>query len=258
MCRRQLSLAVVAPVLFACRSHAPSPVVQEPTSSVAEATAPRRQLQVGFLLVDGVYGSELVAPFDVFHHTVFHADPGMRVFTVGRERRAVTTFEGLRIEPDFGFDAHPPIDVLVVPSAENSMGSDLADRALVDWVADAGLRADWVLSFCDGAFVLAQAGLLDRRRSTTFPADVALLRARFPTLEVLEDVSFVHDGPCITSVGGAKSYEAALYLCELLYGRTVAEEIGRGLVIDWDLASVPHAARKLARSRTSSGTTRSP
>ena len=40
------------------------------------------QLQVGFLIVDGVYNTELTAPFDMFHHTVFHADAGMRVFTV--------------------------------------------------------------------------------------------------------------------------------------------------------------------------------
>jgi transcriptional regulator GlxA family with amidase domain len=258
MSRRQLSLAVVAPVLFACRADPPPRETQAPATNAVVASAPQRALQVGFLLVDGVYGSELVAPFDVFHHTTFHVEPGMRVFTVGRERLPVTTFEGLRVEPDFGFDAHPPIDVLVVPSAENSMGSDLADRALVDWVADVGLRADWVLSLCDGAFVLAQAGLLDHRRSTTFPADVALLRARFPALEVVEDVSFVQDGPCITSAGGAKSYEAALYLCELLYGRTVAEEIGRGLVIDWDLDSIPHVANEQESSRFLSNDVRSP
>jgi transcriptional regulator GlxA family with amidase domain len=241
MSRRLLSCAFLACAVLACRAPAAPRTADAAGKRAAEAALPRRALQVGFLIVDGVYNSELMAPYDVFHHTVFHAQPGMRVFTVAPERRTITTFEGLRIEPDFGFDAHPPIDVLVVPSAEGSMEKDLADRVLVDWVADVGLRADWVLSFCDGAFVLAQAGLLEQRSSTTFPADVAALRARFPALDVLEGVSFVHDGPCITSVGGAKSYEAALYLCELLYGREAAEGIARGLVIDWNLARVPHA-----------------
>jgi len=44
----------------------------------------------------------------------------------------------------------------------------------------------------------------------------------------------------ITAAGGAKSYDPALYLVELLYGKQVAIGIGKGLVIDWDLEQVKH------------------
>jgi transcriptional regulator GlxA family with amidase domain len=44
----------------------------------------------------------------------------------------------------------------------------------------------------------------------------------------------------ITSVGGARSFDAALYLCQRLYGDSVARRIGHGLVIDWDLETVEH------------------
>ena len=56
----------------------------------------------------------------------------------------------------------------------------------------------------------------------------------FPKVNVLEGSSFVHDGPMITSAGGAKSFDAALYLSELLYGEKAAIGIGRGMCIDWD------------------------
>ncbi len=224
-----------------------------------------RLLQVGFLIIDGVYNSELMAPFDVFHHTAFHAQPGMHVFTVAPSSAPVTSFEGLRILPDFAFDDHPPIDVLVVPSAEHNMDSDLENQRMIDWVRRTGHGALWILSFCDGAFVLAKAGLLEVWQCqimgdagglrlihrgldvTTFPADVARMREMFPTLEVHEGVSFVHDHRVITSVGGARSYEAALYLCELLYGRQAAEGIAEGLVIDWDLEAVQHSVVGSAR-----------
>ena len=49
-----------------------------------------------------------------------------------------------------------------------------------------------------------------------------------------------HDGKYITSAGGAKSFEAALYLAEYLYGKTIAESLAGGLVIDWDIDNVPH------------------
>ena len=164
----------------------------------------------------------------------------MTVFTVAPSRAPVTTFEGLRILPDHSFASAPEIDVLVVPSAEHNMDTDLEDEALIGFVRDRGRRASYVLSLCDGAFVLAQAGLLDDRVSTTFPGDVERYRETFPHLEVVEDVSFVHDGPAITSAGGAVSFDAAMYLCELLYGGEAARGIGRGMVIDWDLAAIEH------------------
>ena len=94
-------------------------------------------------------------------------------------------------------------------------------------------------SHCDGAFVLAKAGVLDKVASTTFPSDIKKYKKMFPKLEVKDSVLFVHDGKYITSAGGAKSFEAALYLCEYLYGKEIAESLAGGLVIDWDLNTVP-------------------
>jgi len=199
-------------------------------------------MNVGFVVVDGVYNSELIAPMDIFHHTIFHTDPAMKVFTVAPDSAIITTFEGIRLLPDYTFRSGdlPEIDVLVVPSAENSMSSDLNNEALISFVREKGREADYVLSLCDGAFVLAKAGLVDGKRSTTFPTDIETYKQRFPHLDVVSDVSFVHDGNLITSAGGARSYDPALYLCELLYGHEVALGLGRGLVIDWDPKAVDH------------------
>ena len=62
----------------------------------------------------------------------------------------------------------------------------------------------------------------------------------FPHLDVRSEVLFVHDGKYITSAGGAKSFEAALYLAEVLYGKEIAQSLAGGLVIDWDVEDVPH------------------
>ena len=99
-------------------------------------------------------------------------------------------------------------------------------------------------SHWDGAFVLAKAGLLHHVASTTFPSDIDTYKKMFPTLSVKDSVLFVHDGKYITSAGGAKSFEAALYLCELLYGKEIAESIAKGLVIDWKLEEVPRFIRQ--------------
>lgn len=200
----------------------------------------RQPLRAGFLLLDGVYNSELMAPFDIFHHVRFHAKPGIDVFTVGRTKDVVKTFEGLRILPDHDLDSAPPIDILVVPSAEHNMGSDLEDSRLIGWLAVRGKRARYVLSVCDGAFLLAQAGLLEGHSCTTFPDDIPAFKKRYPKLAVVEQVSFVAHGKAVTGAGGARSYDPAMFLVEKLFGKKVARAVGRGMVIDWNLEKVRH------------------
>lgn len=208
-----------------------------PGYQMPQPLQPSEKLNVAFLIVDGVYNSELVAPMDIFQHTIFHTTPGMEVFTVAPDTTVITTFEGLKIVPDYSYlyDSLPTIDVLVVPSAENSMNGDLKNEGLIAFVKKTGENARFVMSLCDGAFVLAKAGLVEGKESTTFPSDIEQYKKTFPHLKVHDGVSFVHDGNLITSVGGAKSYDPALYLSELLYGRKAAIGLGKGLVIDWDI-----------------------
>ncbi|MEO5582679.1 MAG: DJ-1/PfpI family protein, partial [Saprospiraceae bacterium] len=129
-------------------------------------------------------------------------------------------------------------DILVVPSAEHHLNEELKDTAMIRWVKEIGDQAMFITSHCDGTFVLAKAGLLEGVACTTFPGEVKTFKEMFPSLRVYADVTFVHDKNIITSAGGTKSYDAALYLIQLLYGKVVADKIARGLVIDWDLNSV--------------------
>ncbi|SDS12263.1 DJ-1/PfpI family protein [Formosa sp. Hel1_31_208] len=198
---------------------------------------------VAFLIMDGVYNTELTAPFDIFQHTIFRDRiKPMNVFTVANTDKPIVSFEGMRILPDFNYtnDSLPKIDILVIPSAEHHIDTDLQDEIMINFVKRVDQEALFMTSHCDGAFVLAKAGLLNNKVSTTFPSDVDTMRERFPELDIRKEVLFVHDGKYITSAGGAKSFEAALYLCEYLYGKTIAESLAGGLVIDWNLDNVPH------------------
>jgi transcriptional regulator GlxA family with amidase domain len=193
--------------------------------------------------MDGTFNTELTAPFDIFQHTIFRKSiKAMNVFTVANTDKLVTTFEGMRVLPDYNYlqDLLPKIDVLVIPSAEHHLNSDLEDIAMINFVKKIDKEATYITSHCDGAFVLAKAGLLKGKFSTTFPSDIHEMRTMFPDLEIRKEVLFVHDRKYITSVGGAKSFEAALYICEFLYGKEVARSLADGLVIDWNLDKIPY------------------
>lgn len=232
-------------ILFFVASNGCKPVqeqqVNEVRSSAVEIVEGR--YNVGILIMDGVYNTELTAPMDIFQHTIFRDSiKPMNVFLIAENLDVVTSFEGMRILPDYSFmdPAHPSIDILVVPSAEHHLDTDLENTRMLDWVSKTASKAQFVTSHCDGAFVLAKAGLLDSVASTTFPSDVSKYKQMFPHLDVRSDVMFVHDGKFITSAGGARSFDGALYLCEVLYGKKIAQRLAEGLVIDWQLEKVKH------------------
>ncbi|HVR98607.1 MAG TPA: DJ-1/PfpI family protein [Thermoanaerobaculia bacterium] len=210
----------------------PSPVPAPAEQPAAERPL-NRPLRAGFLVVDGVYNTELMAPYDVFQHTASFAKPEIEVFTVSPDGQPVTTFEGLRIAPHYSFANAPAIDILVVPSTRGSMDADLQNQALIDWVRRTAGTARHVVSLCDGAFVLAQAGLLDGIPVTTFPEDYQRLVEKFPNVDLRVNVSFVDAGKVLTSQGGSQSYEVAMHLVDRLYGQEVAQNIGKGLLLPW-------------------------
>ena len=240
LCMKRISIVVILVFLTACQSKSDSiPRNQSPYEKNKIADA----YNVAFLIMEGTYNTEFTAPYDIFQHTRFREQiKPMNTFTVANTTDAITTFEGLRILPDFDYtrDSIPAIDILVVPSAEHHLDTDLQDTIMLDFVRKVSKNAMYVTSHCDGAFVLAKAGLLDGVVSTTFPSDIDAYRSMFPGLEVKDSVLFVHDGKFITSAGGAKSFEAALYLSEVLYGKEIARSLAQGLVIDWNLDQVSH------------------
>jgi transcriptional regulator GlxA family with amidase domain len=219
--------------LVACSNNQDSPSGSSqvnPRDSLATVQLDENAYNVALLVMDGTFNTELTAPMDIFQHTKYRENiKPMNVFTIANTLDPIKTFEGLTILPDFDYTAdYPEIDILVIPAAEHNLDSDLHDEALLTFIKSVNENALYVTSHCDD------------RVSTTFPGDVDAYKVMYPTLDVREDVVFVHDGKYITSAGGAKSFEASLYLCELLYGKKVADELAEGMVIDWNLARLKY------------------
>ena len=239
-----LSILLVATLVSCISSEEKKDAISmEITTEKSFSKLEPNRYNVAFLIMDGTYNTELTAPYDIFQHTIYREGiKAMNVFTVANTDEAITTFEGMRILPDYNYvyDSLPKIDILVVPSAEHHLDTDLEDETMINFVKKIDEEAKFVTSHCDGAFVLAKAGVLANVVSTTFPSDIDKMRDMFPTLDIRKEVLFVHDGKYITSSGGAKSFEAALYLVEHLYGKDIANSIASGLVIDWDVLKVSH------------------
>ena len=189
-----------------------------------------------FVVAEGVYNSELMAPYDVLHHTIYRDSLDyIAPFIVNATGSSITTFEGIVIAPHFSFAEAPKADIIVIPSTEGSMARDLADTAYMGYLNRTIPEAEWVLTVCDGAFPLAATGALDGRVATTFPGDRAAFAKTFSSVDVRFDRRMVVDGKYITSVGGAMSYEPAFWLVEHLWDSTRVSRNARGLVWPWNM-----------------------
>jgi len=92
-------------------------------------------------------------------------------------------------------------------------------------------RSRRVAATCTGAFVLAEAGLLDGRRATTHWASARELQARFPKVKVEEDRIFIIDGPVWTSAGMSAGIDLVLAMIEKDLGADLARAVARKLVV---------------------------
>ncbi len=122
-----------------------------------------------------------------------------------------------------------PVDTLLVAGGEGTVAA-LGDPMLIRWLRRTAPRARRVASVCSGAFLLAEAGLLDGRRATTHWGVCEELARRHPRVRVERDPIFVRDGRIWTSAGITAGMDLALALVEEDHGRELALSVARWLV----------------------------
>jgi len=132
-----------------------------------------------------------------FDFTIATANPG-----------PVRTSLGFDMVIDRDLSVAADADLVAVPAH----AIDKIDEAYLEVIRAAEARGAWVLSVCSGAFALAQAGILDGRRSTTHWMHSDKLASRFPGTTVDPDVLFVEDRKVVTSAGTAAGIDAALHI----------------------------------------------
>lgn len=151
-----------------------------------------------------------------FDFTIATADPG-----------PVRTSLGFEMNIPDGLGVADDADLIAVP-AHSTTG---VDERFLDVIRAAEARGAWILSVCSGAFVLAEAGILDGRRATTHWMHADRLASSYPKIEVDPDVLFVEDNRVITSAGTAAGIDAALHLVRIEHGAAAANVIARRMVI---------------------------
>ncbi|WP_328862590.1 GlxA family transcriptional regulator [Streptomyces sp. NBC_00306] len=143
----------------------------------------------------------------------------------------VRTSSGVRVGVDGGPESLPRrVGTVVVPGRKDWRGA-VADRDLVAFAGGLADRSKRVASVCAGAFVLAESGVLDGRRTATHWQLAGELAAAYPEVRVEADPVFVRDGHVVTSAGVTAGIDLALALVEEDHGPDMARNVARELVV---------------------------
>ena len=186
---------------------------------------------------DGAQCLDVTGPLEVFSmaaHEALDRDPHARVpyeiEVLAARVGPVRMSSGLRLHADRAWgNPRAGIDTLLVSGGDVYQAA--TDPRLRRWLRGMAPRVRRLGSVCSGAFILAEAGLLDGHRATTHWSAVALMRRRYPRIQVEDDAIFVRDDRVYTSAGVTAGIDLALALVEEDLGHDLALAVARRLVV---------------------------
>ncbi|MFD7015555.1 MULTISPECIES: GlxA family transcriptional regulator [unclassified Streptomyces] len=170
----------------------------------------------------------LAIPELLFSKVEVDGGPGYEVVVCTPEPGPIATTGGLDLYVGRGLEAVEGVDTVLVAGTGRRYVPDPRTVAAVRRAAAAGTR---IASICSGAFVLAEAGLLDGRSATTYWELAEELRKRYPALDLKGDVLYVQDGNVMTSSGYAAGIDLCLHIIRTDYGAAIANKVARQALV---------------------------
>jgi transcriptional regulator GlxA family with amidase domain len=181
-----------------------------------------------------VIAFDRISPFHLAGPCVVFGEshPGCPTFdfkVCSAESGKLHTSGGFDIAVHHGLSALKKADIIIVPSWRDP--DEKPPSALLKALNAAYARGAKIVGLCLGAFVLAEAGLLQGRTATTHWAFAQDFAQRYPEVKLNADVLYVEDRGIVTSAGTAAGIDCCLYLLRQLHGSQVANSVARRLVV---------------------------
>ena len=180
-------------------------------------------MRIGIPVYDGVDVLDVTGPYELFGWA------GLDIELVAQTPGLIRCRGGLAIQVDLGFTGASAYDVLWVPGGDPPALSVLMygdDCTYRDFLIEKSKSVRYVSSVCEGALLLAAAGLLDGYAATTHWAFVPCFAERFPKVKIVPDHPRFHlDRNRLTGGGISSGLDEALKLIELLQGTAAAQSV---------------------------------
>ena len=197
-------------------------------SAAAQAATqgpPPKRKKAAILIFDGVQIIDYTGPYEVF------GQAGLEVFTVAVKPETVTTAMGMKVTPHYTLEDAPAADILLIPGG--GVIKTQEDPNVIKWIQERSKQAEYVVSVCNGAYILGKTGLLDGLTATTFYDLIDGLPAVAPKVKVVRDQRYVDNGKFITTAGISSGIDGSLYVVSKLFGKARAQMVALNMEYDW-------------------------
>lgn len=185
---------------------------------------------VAVVAFDGISPFHLSVPCMVFGNDFSGADlPRFKLLVCADKPGMLQTTAGFTIAVQHDLGVLAKADTVVVPSWRDPM--ERPPEALLKALQAAHRRGARIVGLCLGAFVLAEAGLLDGRPAATHWALASAFAERYPQVQLQPDVLYVDDGNVLTSAGTAAAIDCCLHVLRREHGAEVANRVARRMVV---------------------------
>lgn len=184
--------------------------------------------RIGFLLPPGFQALDLMATtvFEIANH--LDGGPFYDVTLLSEQGGVLGSSSGVGVFTE-AFERHD-YDTLIVAGIMQPL-TQRPSSAFLDFMRDASHTSRRTASICTGAFILAEAGLLEGRRATTHWALARDLQRAYPRTRVEEDRIFINDGRIWTSAGMTACIDLCLAMVEADLGKDASKHIARQMVV---------------------------
>jgi transcriptional regulator GlxA family with amidase domain len=187
------------------------------------------QRNVGILLFNEVEVLDFAGPFEVFSITASdeNGEKPFRVHTVAQTKKLIKARNGLKIQPDYDFQDAPGFDILIIPGGYGAEEIEIHNSSVIDWIKNKISSVEIMASVCTGAFLLAEAGLLDGKKATTHWMDLDRLENEYPLVSIQRNIKFIDESPIITSAGISAGINMSFYIVKKLLGEAIASSTAK-------------------------------
>ena len=191
-------------------------------------------LTIGVLLFPQVEELDFVGPFEVLSYINKIQPASTKVMLIAEAAEPVEAFNGMRVIPDVTMANCPQLDILVVPGGKGRYTA-MKNTAIQEFIQRQAQKAKHITSVCTGAFLLAEAGLLENKKATTYHTAFAEL-AEY-SVQVLPQ-KVVREDNIITAAGVSSGIELGLYLLKEEFGVALAQEVADKIEYDIDVTKI--------------------
>lgn len=193
-----------------------------------------KQWHVGIFLFNEVEVLDFAGPFEVFSISTIpdQQEKPFIVKTVSEQGELIKARNGLMVQPDFSFSTAPDFNILIIPGGYGAEEIELYNETVLRWLKEQRTKSDLVASVCTGAFLLAQAGLLEGKKATTHWIDIDRLENEFPNLDGQRNTKYVDEGSIITAGGISAGINMSFHIVNKLLGTEIAQATAKRMEYD--------------------------